>query len=89
MFYKSKILISGVTLWCCASMIVLTLFESFGLETYGFLLLTGFALLVEYISPRFITPEWYSRIQYIIYLSLFLAMVYALLRILPFITLYL
>lgn len=60
----------GQTAWMLASLIVLALLGALSLELYFVLSLIGFLVMVELTAPFEVTPEWRSRLKWIILLGL-------------------
>lgn len=60
----------GQTAWMLASLVVLALLGALSLELYFVLSLIGFLVMVEVTAPFEVTPEWRSRLKWIILLGL-------------------
>lgn len=79
-FHRPRVVLAGAVGWCCVSLLGLTALGFFTPGTYGLVSLMGTILVVEYASPRLVTPRWYSRSTYVLYLSLVLVATYVVYR---------
>lgn len=56
----------GQTAWMLASLVVLAALGSLSLDLYFVVSLIGFLVLVELTAPFNVTPEWRSRLKWLI-----------------------
>lgn len=62
--------IYGLTLWLSVALFLLTLLNAVTLELVFVISLIGFLITVELTTPFTITPQWQSRLKWIIALGL-------------------
>jgi hypothetical protein len=62
--------IYGQTAWMLATIVCLTLLGSLSLELFFVVSLIGFLIVVELTAPFSVTPEWRSRLRWIIVVGL-------------------
>lgn len=57
-------------------MLLLTLFGAFEVDTYGVLWASGSLLILEYVSPRFVAPDWFVSARRVLYILMIGAVAY-------------
>jgi hypothetical protein len=62
--------IYGQTAWMLATIVCLTLLGSLSLELFFVVSLIGFLIVVELTAPFSVTPQWRSRLRWIILVGL-------------------
>jgi hypothetical protein len=62
--------IHGQAAWMLATVVVLALLGSLSLDLFFVVSLIGFLVMVELTAPFNVTPEWRSRLKWIILLGL-------------------
>ena len=62
--------IYGQTGWMLATIVCLTLLGSLSLELFFVVSLIGFLIVVELTAPFSVTPQWRSRLRWIILVGL-------------------
>lgn len=56
--------------WLLATVLLLTLLESLSMELFFVVGLIGFLVIVELTAPFAVTPQWRSRLKWLIALGL-------------------
>ena len=62
--------IYGQTAWMLATIVCLTLLGSLSLELFFVVSLIGFLIVVELTAPFSVTPQWRSRLRWVILVGL-------------------
>ena len=62
--------IHGQTAWMLGALIVLALLDALTLELFFVISLIGFLIVIELTAPFNVTPEWRSRLKWLILLGL-------------------
>jgi hypothetical protein len=78
--------VQGQAAWMLVALVVLAVLGALSLELYFLVSLVGFLVVVELTSPINVTPQWRSRLKWIVLLGLLLfgyVVVQRILRILP------
>jgi len=60
----------GQAAWMLGSLVILALLSSLSLDLFFVLSLVGFLVLVELTAPFDLTPEWRSRLKWVVLVGL-------------------
>lgn len=68
--HRRRRFIHGQTAWMLASVLALVLLDALTVELFFVLSLIGFLVVTELTAPFAVTPQWRSRLKWIIALGL-------------------
>ncbi|WP_122088199.1 hypothetical protein [Halalkalicoccus subterraneus] len=68
--HRRQRFIHGQTAWMLVTIVLLSLLNSLSLELFFVLSLIGFLVVTELTAPFNVTPEWRTRLRWIIVIGL-------------------
>lgn len=68
--HRRRRFIHGQTAWMLATIVLLALLNTLSLELFFVLSLIGFLVVTELTAPFNVTPEWRTRLRWIIVVGL-------------------